>query len=223
MIPQVYSKERDIQVFNKLIDIISTCCKYDIDQLGRVYDAMTCPKQLLPLLAYTLNYQYNFEDTVTANRRIIDAFAIMERNKGREIGLKMATALSLTSLDAARNNAEVEGNAEYVITLRDLTIHYDYEEATIYIDYPNVYTLVRYLLDYVRPVGMYLVLRAISDINIDADTMLLYADISSNVRPFDPEIDSGVSKSFVNFSTPVDENWASQFSDDELIDMNGDD
>jgi phage tail-like protein len=88
-IPQVYAKERDIQVFTKLIDIILTNCKYDIDNLGDLYDAYKCPQSLLPLLAYTLNYKYNFSDTVTGNRRTIDAFALMERNRGSEIGLKM--------------------------------------------------------------------------------------------------------------------------------------
>ena len=66
MIPQVYSKERDMQVFNRLIDIISTYCKYQTDHLGDVYDANKCPQELLPFLAYTLNYKYNFEDTVNA-------------------------------------------------------------------------------------------------------------------------------------------------------------
>ena len=33
-IPQVYSKERDMQVFTTLIDVILSCCKYDIDNLS---------------------------------------------------------------------------------------------------------------------------------------------------------------------------------------------
>lgn len=219
MIPQVYSRERDMQVFNKLIDIIATCCKYDIDKLGYVYDAFNCPKQLLPLLAYTLNYNYNYDDTVTSNRRIIDAFPIMERNKGGETGLKMAAALSLTSLDESKNNGQLTGDDDYLKPLRDLVIHYDYETATIYIDYPNVYTLVRYLMDYVRPVGMYLELRSITGQNIDNDAIIVYAGTDYTQRPFDKYMDSGVSKSFVNFSTAADENWFT-FTNQAELDMN---
>ena len=70
-IPQVYGKERTIQVFTKLLDIILACCKYDIDNLGNIYNAKVCPESFLPLLAYTLNYDYNFSDTVSSNRSII--------------------------------------------------------------------------------------------------------------------------------------------------------
>ena len=219
-IPQVYSKERDIQVFNRLIDIILTCCKYDIDKLGYVYEPKNCPKQLLPLLAYTLNYKYNFEDTVTSNRRIIEPFTTMEKHRGCEIGLKMATALSLTSLDVSKNNAEIQTDDDYLKALRDIHIHYDYEKATIYIDYPNIYTLVNYLLDYVRPVGMYLILRSIQFANINSDALLLYAETEPVVRPYIPEIDSGVNRAFVNFSGIADDEWINQFSDSDIIDMN---
>lgn len=219
-IPQVYSKERDMQVLNKLIDIILTCCKYDIDKLGYVYEPMNCPKQLLPLLAYTLNYNYNFEDTVSSNRRIIDVFSTMEKYRGCEIGLKMATALSLTSLDVAKDNAEWQSDEDYLYVLRDLNIHYDYETATIYIDYPNIYSLVRYLLDYVRPVGMYLKLRSVVPSNINTDTLLIYATTDSEVRVYQPEIDSGVGKSFVNFSGIADDAWMEQFAEVDELDFN---
>jgi phage tail-like protein len=215
MIPQVYSKERDIQVFNKLIDIILTCCKYDIDNIGNVYDAYKCPVSLLPLLAYTLNYKYNFSDTVTANRRIIDAFSTMEKYRGSEIGLKIAAALSLTSLDISRDNAELETDDDYMNALRDMKINYDYENARIVIDYPNIYHLVRYIMDYVRPVGMWLELRAVVGKSINTDAMLIYADAEAYSNQYVPEIDSHVSRSFVNLSGIADLEWINEnFTDD---------
>ena len=208
MIPQVYSKERDIQVFNKLIDIILTSCKYDIDNLGDVYDAYRCPVQLLPLLAYTLNYNYNFSDTVTGNRRVIDAFALMERNRGSKTGLLMAAALSLTSLDISQDNAELSGNSSvYLDALMNLDIHYEFEQAKVIIDYPATYSLVRNLMDYVRPVGMGLELRVVVGHSINTDTMLIYADVQTNAREYLPEIDSYVDRSFVNLSGIADPVW----------------
>ena len=223
MIPQVYSKERDIQVFNKLIDFITTVCKYDIDNLGSVYDSYKCPVSLLPLLAYTLNYNYNFSDTVSANRRIIDIFPIMEKYRGSEIGLKMAAALSLTSLDVSKDNAELDVQGDYLDALRDLKINYDYENARIVIDYPNIYTLVRYLMDYVRPVGMRLELRSVTTRSINTDAMLLYADIENNTREYIPDIDSHVSRSFVNLSGIADNVWIDQdfTGDNWILDLSG--
>jgi hypothetical protein len=219
MIPQVYSKERDMQVFNRLIDIISTYCKYQTDHLGDVYDANKCPQELLPFLAYTLNYKYNFEDTVTANRRVIGAFTVMEKNRGGQTGLLMAAALSLTSLDISKNNAEIDTDQDYMDALKNLHISYDYENARIIIDYPNVYTLVRYLMDYVRPVGMYLELRSVVGHNINTDAMLIYANADTTVRQYDPEIDTMVNRNFVNFSSNADDVWLNQFRNN-LVDFN---
>ena len=220
-IPQVYGKERDIQVFTKLLDIIINNCKYDIDHCCDVYDAYKCPQGLLPLLAKTLNYEYNFEDTVTSNRRTLAAFTSMERNRGSEVGLKMASALSLTSLDISKNNAElVTEDSDYVNALRDIQIQYDYENATIYINYPNVYTLVRYLLDYVRPVGMRVELRSIIGHNINTDALMIYAATDNTVETYQPEINTFVNRSFVNFSATTDPKWMEQFSEDSTINLN---
>ena len=207
-IPQVYGKERDIKVFTDLLDILLSCCKYDIDNIGNVYNANLCPEQLLPLLAYTLNFEYNFSDTVSSNRSIIESFAYMERYKGSKIGMRMATALSLTSLDISQNNAELLTIKEiYLEALSHINITYDYENATITIDYPNVYTLVKYILDYVRPVGMWLNLRSIVGHNINSDVLIISSNIEADIHKYNPDIQTKVSKSFVNFSSTVDSNW----------------
>jgi phage tail-like protein len=222
MIPQVYSKERDIQVFNKLIDIILTCCKYDIDNLGDLYDANRCPEQLLPLLAYTLNYNYDFTTTVTSNRRVIKAFTLMEKWRGSEKGLRMAAALSLTSLDVSVDNAELISDTDYLQALRDIEVRYDYQNAQIVVDYPNTYDLVSYLMDYVRPVGMKLEMRSVVGHSINTDAMLIYADVEKTVRQYEPDIDSHVSRSFVNLSGIADKTWLDQFedSDNDIINLN---
>ena len=213
-IPQVYGKERMMQVFTKLFDIIANSCKHDIDNLGNVYDAYKCPETLLPFLAKTLNYQYNYNDTVTANRRTIAVFTEMERHRGSEKGLKIATALSLTSMNISENSNEIEilNTQQYLQALKDIYVTYDPEEALITIKYPNCYTLVRYLLDYVRPVGMLLVLESVVPHNINSDVMLLLANIASQVHEYNPETETKVNHSFVNFSATVDEKWLEQFN-----------
>lgn len=221
-IPEVYRKERDIKVLTRLFDIIFTFCKYQVDNLGSVYDAYTCPEQFLPFFAKTLNFDYNYADTVTANRRIIDAFAIMERNKGSEIGLKMATALSLTSMSIAQDNDElIDIASDYIEILNNIRIAISYEDGVIQIDYPNIYSLVRYLLDYVRPVGMIIDLRAVVGTDIHREAMLIYATILNDTHAYIPEIESGVSKSFINFSGYAMDNWLEANNNDFDIELNG--
>ena len=221
-IPEVYRKERDIKVLTRLFDIIFTFCKYQVDNLGSVYDAYKCPEQFLPFFAKTLNFDYNYADTVTANRRIIDAFATMERNKGSEIGLKMATALSLTSMSIAQDNDElIDIASDYIEILNNIRIAISYEDGVIQIDYPNIYSLVRYLLDYVRPVGMIIDLRAVVGTDIHREAMLIYATILNDTHAYIPEIESGVSKSFINFSGYAMDNWLEANNNDFDIELNG--
>ena len=207
MIPEVYGKERDIQVFTRLLDIILSCCKYDIDNIGDIYDPERCHEEFLPLFAKTLNFEYNYGDSVSANRTILKIFTLMEKWRGSQRGLRIAAALSLTSFIIAESNNQVILDDIYLAALRDLQIRFNYEEGKIEIDYPNTYTLVRYLIDYVRPVGMGVELRAIASKNINTDALLIYADTESMVREYIPLFDSGVSKNFVNFSIVGDPDY----------------
>lgn len=204
-IPEVYSRERDMQVFTTLIDMLLTTSKYDIDSLYKLYDASICPQQFLPELANTLNYKYDFANTVTSNRKILDIFMTMMKYKGSETGLLMATALCLTSLDLSTKKLETANvDVDYITALSSLDIKYDYEKAEIQIDYPNVYTQVRYLLDYVRPVGMTVNLRAVIK-NRRAIPMAILAQVSAKVREYNVA-KSYVNKAKVNFSYPVEQN-----------------
>lgn len=234
-IPQVYGKERTIQVFTNLLDTILNCCKFDIDNLGSIYDANTCPEMFLPYLAKTLNYNYNFGDTVSANRRIIKVFVDLEKKRGSQDGLKIATALCLSSevisAESYELSDDIYSQTAYMQALKDIDIVYDYEQALIKIKYKNVYNVVRNLLDYVRPVGMWLELVSETGMTINADALLIYADTESKVVEYIPEIDSFVSRSKVNFSTTGDPTFKEQlinFMDsinlnDNTLDMNGGD
>ena len=230
-IPEVYSRERDMQVFTTLIDMLLTTSKYDIDSLYKLYDASICPQQFLPELANTLNYKYDFANTVTSNRKILDIFMTMMKYKGSETGLLMATALCLTSLDLSTKKLETANvDVDYITALSSLDIKYDYEKAEIQIDYPNVYTQVRYLLDYVRPVGMTVNLRSVIK-NRSAIPMAILAQVSAKVREYNVA-KSYVNKAKVNFSYPVEQNqldnWGQiiqdleQYTDDNnIINLNG--
>ena len=229
-IPEVYAKERDMQVFTTLIDIILTVCKHDIDNLSCLYNAETCPEQFLTKLGDTLNYKYDSANTVISNRKILDIFPTMMKYKGSEIGLLMATALCLTSLGLSVKTLELENvDTDYINVLKDLEIRYDYEKAEIIIDYPNIYTQVRYLLDYVRPVGMTISLRSVVK-TYSHIPMAILAQVSADVHKYNVN-KSAVNKAKVNFSYPIDQyqlnEWESIYedlsglSDNNIIDLNG--
>ena len=234
-IPQVYGKERTIQVFTNLLDTILNCCKFDVDNLGSIYDASTCPEMFLPYLAKTLNYSYNFSDTVSANRRIIKVFVDLEKKRGSQDGLKIATALCLSSevisAESYELSDDIYSQTAYMQALKDIDIVYDYEQALIKIKYKNVYNVVRNLLDYVRPVGMWIELVSETGMTINADALLIYADTEPKVVEYNPEIDSFASKSKVNFSTTGDPTFKEQLINfmesinlnDNTLDMNGGD
>ena len=94
-----------------------------------------------------------------------------------------------------------------VPALKSIHVTYDVKNGTIQIDYPNTYTLVRYLLDYVRPVGVAIELRSVVERDINTDVMLIYADIENMTREYNPNIDSAVGNSYVNFSSVGDEDY----------------
>lgn len=217
-IPQVYRKSRDIQVFTWLLDIIMTDCKHDIDSIYYIYDAMKCKEQFLPLLANTLNYKYDYTVTTLLNRRIVDAFITMEKYKGSAIGMKVATALCLISAKLSQNNLELVvdylNDAVYAEALSKLSIKFDYENAIIRIDYPNIFIKATNLIDYVRPVGMCIVERSYEPMDLNSDVMLLYADASIEVHKYNPVVDSGVDKTYVNFSTVGDSKLFSDLNDE---------
>ena len=222
-IPQVYRKERDMQVFTKLLDMILTVCKYDIDNIGNVYDAYACPEQLLPLMAKTLNYEYNFADTLSSNRAVLNCFALMERYRGCKIGLRMATALSITSLDISKDNNEIFMESDYVTALEHIKIRIDYKKGLITIDYPHTYTMVRDLLDWVRPLGMDIELRSIVSRSINADVLAISANVNLDKHKYDPYTESAVEKSIVNFSTVADPTWLENLESNDTFSIERDD
>jgi hypothetical protein len=69
---------------------------------------------------------------------------------------------------------------------------------------------------------MSLYLRAVTGADINTDTMLIYADIENDTRPYIPEVDSYVNRSFVNLSGIADSKWIEDISDENnVIDLNG--
>ena len=70
------------------------------------------------------------------------------------------------------------------------------------------------MIDYVRPVGMCVIERSYEPMDLNSDVMLLYADASIEVHKYNPVVDSGVDKTYVNFSTVGDSKLFSDLNDE---------
>ena len=187
-IPNVY-KSRDYQALLALLDIVINTTKFEIDNLLDLYDSDVCPSEELPYLANFIGYIYNYTDTIQENRNIIKNFIAMIRNRGSETGITLAAALSLSGSD----------NKDFISDLAHLNIMMHYDTGLIEILYPREKTKVRNLLDWVRPVGMYIDLTP-GTIITNKSAISVSDRVSVNVIPYNDTQFSGVEWDSINFS-----------------------
>lgn len=137
---------RDYQAILKLLDLILTAVKEEIDDIQQVLDPFACPEALLPLLASYVGYMYDNHETVQANRVIIANYQNIIHNRGSETGIKTACALSFNAKD---KDEEVEPSGLF-------TIEYKRSEGKImiYIYYPEYLDKIRDLIERARPAGV---------------------------------------------------------------------
>lgn len=154
LVPEIYRESRDFRVFLKLLDIVINSCKYDIDNWTTLYDPLQCPENFLPLLADFIGYRYDTSLSVTENRVIMSEFNTMIKNKGSEIGLRLAAALSMNAQLASDPMSKEYIRA--VSQLQFLELFYNYDTGIIRIYYPRDLTKIRDIFKYVRPVGSFI-------------------------------------------------------------------
>lgn len=167
-VPSAYAnKSRDYQVLLKLFDLITNFIKLDLETFNLLLSPQSCIDHMLPLLASYMEYNYDYNETHSANRTIMRYFPKLLRHKGNEIGMKSAMILSCDISD------------ENIPNLEEIIASYDYANATIYIYYPSYLNKVRDLIEVVRPAGMRIVMlsydkiEAVEVIGIYDDLMII--------------------------------------------------
>lgn len=173
-VPETYYESRDYRVFLKLLGILVSVMKSNIDSFPSLYSPDDCPDNMVNLLASMVGYKYNSSLSVEDNRIIIKYFPYMIRYRGSEEGIKLATALSLnTSEDASE-----------AYTLDNIIIEYDYNHGLIKIFYPHTDLLRRDLIEAVRPVGSFVKLIP-SSISDNTDELDVKATVKVEVEKYD--------------------------------------
>ena len=146
MLPWVLRQSRDIQALCKTLDLLINDFKTNSDYWTTLIDVDSCPDKLLPLLASYVGYKYDYTESYSSNRLIIKHYPEMIRNRGSEIGMSLATALSVNTL----------GEIDRVEALAMFNIYYTQNEGKvkIYIYYPSNLSKIRDLIEVVRPARM---------------------------------------------------------------------
>lgn len=148
-VPEAYSKSRDYKVFLRLAGLVSTVLKYNIDNLGNLYEAENCPVGLLDELAGMVGYTYKDSRTVASQRKIISYYPFLLRNRGSATAIEIATALSLSTLQYKENE----------IPLDRIYVDYDATTGKIIITYPSEAKIDKDIINDVRPVGTFIEFR----------------------------------------------------------------
>lgn len=145
-VPYTYRNSRDMQALLKLLDLILNAVKEEVDDLIDLLDPWSCPEQLLPLLASFVGYEYDIKETINANRMIIANYQALHHNRGSELGITMAAALSFNASD---RDDEVESAGMFDVQYSDKE-----GKIVIYVFYPTYLQKIRDLLERVRPAGV---------------------------------------------------------------------
>lgn len=185
--PENYRDSRDYRVFLKLLGVLLSVFKYNIDSAPDLYSPDNCPDHLVNLLASMVGYKYNDSISIDNNRLIIKYFPYMIRKRGSREGLKLATALSLnTSEDASE-----------AYTLNDIIIEYDFDTGMVKIYYPYPDFLRKDLIEAVRPVGSF-IKWVPSFISTNTDELDIKATVKTEIEKYDNTREK-VGKSKVGF------------------------
>lgn len=144
-IPYTLRQSRDMQTMCKLLDLLINNFKTDTDYWTSLIDFDTCPDHLLPLLASYVGYEYDYTESYDTNRLIIKHYPELIKNRGSEIGMSLATALSVNAL----------GEIDKVEALAMFRLDYQKKDNKIYIYiyFPSNLSKIRDLIEVVRPAG----------------------------------------------------------------------
>ena len=173
-IPQVYKESADFRFFIEWFNECLTRLKYDIENLPDLYDPLRVPEHLIWMLGDTKGFVYDDRLPAAFNRLVLLYFASMIRLKGSKDGVTLAAEVNLAQFNILKYGEEkdilynrledtsIPVNAVYV------TPHTD--KGYIDVVYFATEKPVDACIEYVRPLGMYLMQYA--GVRLDARTKI---------------------------------------------------
>ena len=99
-VPTEFKKSRDYQLFLVIINIILGNIKADTDDLTHLFSVDRCPDSILPLLGDYKGWEWDPNDEVENERKIIGAIPELLHNRGSNIGINNAINLASSLIDS---------------------------------------------------------------------------------------------------------------------------
>lgn len=153
-VPEYFGNNREFQVFLRAVDLAFSVIKSDTDNfVSNLLDPLKCKARLLPLLSNYVGWDYKPHERVLTNRWVTKLYPILVRNRGNEIGITLAVAMSICLL----------GNPENTIYEKSFSMEYDYttdkygrkiKVLKIYMYNDEYYSILHDLVEAVRPAGI---------------------------------------------------------------------
>lgn len=153
LVPEYFGNNRHFQVFLRLINLILTNVKSDsVNFVENTLNPLKCKNKLLPLLSSYVGWNYDPEERMETNRWVTRLYPLLIRNRGNEIGLSLAVAISV-SLLCNPKDIELDYNfsigTEEEIDDNNRTI----TKIKIYMFNNTYLSLLNKLIEVVRPAG----------------------------------------------------------------------
>ena len=153
-VPEYFGNNREFQVFLRAINIAFSVIKSNTDNfIPNLLNPLRCKARLLPLLSNYVGWDYLPSERVITNRWITKLYPLLVRNRGNEIGLTLAIAMSICLL----------GDPEDITYEKSFSMEMDegldkYGRKTqrlkIYMYVQSYLPILKDLLERVRPAGM---------------------------------------------------------------------
>ena len=98
-VPEYFGNNREFQVFLRAVNIAFSVIKSNTDNfIPNLLNPLRCKARLLPLLSNYVGWNYMPSERINTNRWVTKLFPLLVRNRGNEIGLTLAIALSICLL-----------------------------------------------------------------------------------------------------------------------------
>ena len=95
-VPEYFGNNREFQVFLRAVNIAFSVIKSNTDNfISNLLNPLRCKARLLPLLSNYVGWDYLPSERVITNRWVTKLYPLLVRNRGNEIGLTLAIALSI--------------------------------------------------------------------------------------------------------------------------------
>lgn len=174
-VPEVYTSESaDFRFFLKWFSLCLSKVQYDTEEFFDLFDPLRCKEELLWLLGDTMGYVYDDRMIPAFNRLVLVYFMSMIRMKGSKDGVTLAAQVNLDqfNLEDQAKEKDILNNRLEDTSIPSNSVYVQPHVDKGYIDvvYFSDKVPVDACIEYVRPLGMYLVPHA--GVRFDAKTRL---------------------------------------------------